>query len=265
VPITGVRFVTIITKIRSLFKREEPHFSFPPGIRIYAIGDVHGCMDLLKQLEERISVAQRDCDLNAGIVFLGDYIDRGPDVAGVVEYLSRGEFAGLPTQCLMGNHEDIMLAALEEPPLIREWLRWGGLATLASYRVMLPQTADPVERDQLVADGMRRALPSHHRTFLEQLEVSLRLGDYLFVHAGIRPGRTLERQSRSDMLSIREPFLSSEKVLPCRVVHGHSVAFEVQSTPCRIGVDTGAYATGRLSAVMLEAGRVEFLTVGGAK
>lgn len=260
-----MRDVTGITKFRSFFRKEVPQFSFPEGTRIYAIGDVHGCLDLLKRLEERIIDSARDCGLNAGVIFLGDYIDRGPDVAGVIEHLSRGNFAGLPTRFLLGNHEDIFIEAMAEPPLIREWLRWGGLATLASYRVMLPKISDPVERDQIIADAISAALPSHHRAFFDRLEVSVQLGDYLFVHAGIRPGRSLERQSRHDMLSIREPFLSSSKVLPCRVVHGHSVAFDVQTTPCRIGIDTGAYATGRLSSVMIETDHIEILTVNAEK
>lgn len=264
-PIVGVPDVTVITKIRSFFKREEPQFNFPDGIRIYAVGDVHGCLDLLKRLENRIAESARDCELNAGVIFLGDYIDRGPNVAGVIEHLSRGNFAGLPTRFLLGNHEDILLAALEEPRLIREWLRWGGLATLASYRVMLPQISDMAERDQIIADAMRHAMPPHHIEFLERLEISIQHGDYMFVHAGIRPGRPLDRQSRSDLLSIREPFLSSPKTLPCRVVHGHSVAFDVQATACRIGIDTGAYATGRLSSVLLEAGRTEIVTAEDAK
>lgn len=256
-----MRGVFSIPNFRSLFKREVPQFSFPEGSRIYAIGDVHGCLDLLKRLEERIVESARDCGLNAGVIFLGDYIDRGPDVAGVVEHLSRGNFAGLPTRFLLGNHEDILLEAMAEPALVRDWLRWGGLATLASYRVMLPKVADPVERNQLIADAIGAALPPHHLDFLDRLEVSIQLGDYLFVHAGIRPGRTLDRQSRHDMLSIREPFLSSGRMLPCRVIHGHSVAFDVQTKPCRIGIDTGAYATGRLSSVMIEAGRTEILSV----
>lgn len=265
VRIAVLRGVTSITKFLPWKKREEPNYSFPQGTRIYAIGDVHGCLDLLKRLEERIMLSARDCRLNMGVVFLGDYIDRGPDVAGVIEHLAHGNFAGLPTRFLLGNHEDILLAALDEPPLIREWLRWGGLATLASYRVALPQVRDPAQRDQLIVEAMRAALPAHHRDFLEGLEVSIQLGDYLFVHAGIRPGRPLARQSRSDMISIREPFLSSAKLLPCRVVHGHSVAFDVQSTPFRIGIDTGAYATGRLSSVLIETDRSEILTVSAEK
>jgi serine/threonine protein phosphatase 1 len=261
VRIAAVRGVTGITKLLTRFKRGAPHYEFLQGVRIYAIGDVHGCHDLLERLEARIMHSARDCGLNAGVIFLGDYIDRGPDVAGVIEHLSRGDFAGLPTRYLMGNHEDILLEALEQPALMRDWLRWGGMATLASYRITLPTAADPAERDKILARSIRQALPAHHLAFLQGLELSVRLGDYLFVHAGVRPGRPMDRQSRYDMLTIREPFLSSTRALPCRVVHGHSVAFEAQSTPFRIGIDTGAYATGRLSAVMIEAGRTEIISV----
>ena len=252
--------VTAVTKIRSLFHREAPQFRLPDGVRIYAIGDVHGCLDLLKRLEEKIMLSARDCGLNAGVIFLGDYIDRGPNSAGVIDYLSGGSFAGLPADFLLGNHEDILLEALANPMLVRDWLRWGGMATLASYGVALPNILDPIERDQVIASAMDEALPAHHRAFLERLQVSFRVGDYLFVHAGIRPGRPLPKQSRHDMLTIREPFLSTSKALPVRVVHGHSVAFEAQIAPCRIGIDTGAYATGRLSAILLEEDRYEILS-----
>lgn len=256
-----MRVVTAVTKIRSFFKKEVPCYRLPDGVRLYAIGDVHGCLDPLKRLEERIHQSARDCGLNAGVIFLGDYIDRGPDSKGVIEYLSGGSFAGLQAGFLLGNHEDILLQALAQPPLVREWLRWGGMATLASYGVGLPANLDAVERDEAVASAMAAALPDHHLSFFERLEVSYQLGDYLFVHAGIRPGRSLEKQSRYDMLTIREPFLTSSKVLPVRVVHGHSVAFEAQVTPCRIGIDTGAYATGRLSAVLLEEDRHEIVSI----
>ena len=261
VRIAAVRVVTMVTRFRALFKKEAPQFRLPEGVRIYAIGDVHGCLELLKRLEGRIEQSARDCGLNARIVFLGDYIDRGPDSRGVIEYLSGGSFAGFPASHLLGNHEDILLEALAQPALVREWLRWGGLATLGSYGVSLPSLADPAERDEAIAMAMSEALPLHHRSFLERLELSYAVGDYLFVHAGIRPGRPLHKQSRHDMLTIREPFLSSAKVFPARVVHGHSVAFDAQIAPCRIGIDTGAYATGRLSAVMLEDDRYEILSV----
>lgn len=256
-----MRVVTAITRIRSLFRTELPQFSLPEGLRLYAVGDVHGCLDLLKRLEDRIAGSARECSGEAAVIFLGDYIDRGPDSRGVIEHLSAGQFAGLPAAHLLGNHEDILLEALSEPPLVREWLRWGGMATLASYGVALPANVDPAERDHAIAGAMREALPEHHLDFLKGLQLSYQTGDYLFVHAGIRPGRSLDKQSRHDMLTIREPFLSSTKALPARVIHGHSVAFEAQVSPCRIGIDTGAYATGRLSAVLLEGGRHEILSV----
>ncbi len=260
-----MRVVTAITKLRSLFRREWPRYSLPEGVRVYAIGDIHGCLEPLKRLEDRLEQSARDCELNASVIFLGDYIDRGPDSKGVIEHLSRGSFAGMPAVFLLGNHEDILIEAMAEPPLVRDWLRWGGMATLASYGVALPANLEPAERDHAIAAAIAEALPTHHRNFLERLELQYTVGDYLFVHAGIRPGRPLAKQSRYDMLTIREPFLSSEKILPARVVHGHSVGFEAQVTPCRIGIDTGAYATGRLSAVLLEGDRYEILTVDRAR
>jgi serine/threonine protein phosphatase 1 len=231
---------------------EPTMFSLPAETRIYAIGDVHGCLGPLERLETKIRRSADGFSGKIGIVFLGDYIDRGPDVAGVIEHLSKGEFAGFPTRYLMGNHEDILLQAFTEPGLVSAWLRWGGMATLASYRVAMPQGVPPMERDRLLASAIHQALPRHHLEFIERLELDIRLGDYYFVHAGVRPKRTLAKQSRHDLLTIREPFLSSRRPLPVRVVHGHSVSFEPQIEPYRIGVDTGAYATGNLSCVMLE-------------
>lgn len=263
--ITDVPEVTGITWFRSLFTKEAPEPKFPEGIRIYAIGDVHGCLDPLKRLEERIMLSARECDLKAGVIFLGDYIDRGPDVAGVVEHLSKGDFAGLPSRYLMGNHEDVLLESFADPSLVRDWLRWGGMATLASYRVALPHGVPPVERDQIISAAMQEAMPAHHHRFLDQLELQIKLGDYLFVHAGVRPRRSLAQQSKHDMLTIREPFLRSKKPTPWRVVHGHSVEFEAQILPFRIGIDTGAYATGRLSCAVIDADGVGVLSVEAGK
>lgn len=233
--------------------------TIPPGMRVYAIGDVHGCLAALQRLERVIEDSAAGFQGEVMIIFLGDYIDRGPHVSGVLDHLSKGRFAGYPTRFLLGNHEDILLRAFQEPELISAWLRWGGMATLASYGVALPQGVPPIERDRILASALHDALPPAHLDFLDGLELSARVGDYLFVHAGIRPRRSLEKQSRNDMLTIREPFLSSTHSLPLRVVHGHSVSFEPSILPHRIGIDTGAFATGRLSCVMLEDARAEIL------
>lgn len=242
----------------SFFKRQKPVHSLPGAGRIFAVGDVHGRLDLLLRLEEKIAAAAIP---GSGVVFLGDYIDRGPDSAGVLEYLSRGRFAGLRTRYLLGNHEDMLLHSFDAPQLVQPWLAHGGMATLANYRVGLPAKLDPVARGEAIARQMRNALPAHHLAFLQSLELSLQVGDYLFVHAGIRPGRSLEQQTRQDLLTIREPFLGTRKVLPCRVVHGHSVTFEASVEPYRVGVDTGAYATGRLSCAVIEGSTVEIMSV----
>lgn len=236
--------------------------AIPPGMRVYAIGDVHGCLAALQRLERVIEESAAAFPGEVAIIFLGDYIDRGPHVSAVLDRLSEGHFAGYPTRFLLGNHEDIMLRALQEPELISAWLRWGGMATLASYGVALPQGVPPIERDRLLASALYDALPPAHLDFLDRLELSATVGDYLFVHAGIRPRRPLEKQSRSDMLTIREPFLSNAHSLPLRVVHGHSVSFEPSILPHRIGIDTGAFATGRLSCVMLEDVGAEILHAG---
>lgn len=245
--------------------RPEHVFRIPEDMRIYAVGDVHGCLASLQKLEALIDRSSAGFRGTTKIVFLGDYVDRGPDVSGVIEHLRSGRFAGHPAFFLVGNHEDMLLRIFEEPALMPAWLRWGGMATLASYGVGLPRGVDPDERNRILSAALYDALPPTHLQFLQNLQLHISIGDYLFVHAGIRPGRSMAKQSRNDMLMIREPFLSSRRPLPVRVVHGHSVSFEPEILPCRIGVDTGAFATGNLSCVMLEEDRAEIFSSGATR
>ncbi|ACJ00824.1 metallophosphoesterase family protein [Rhodospirillum centenum] len=225
----------------------------PEGQRLYAIGDIHGRADLLDRLLERIRAdAAAAPELQHTLVLLGDYVDRGLDSAGVVERLAGGPPPGFGMICLKGNHEDALLRFLEDPGVGVDWMRFGGLATLMSYGVRrrdaLPETVW-LEEARL---GLRERLPRHHLAFLTTLRTHVAVGGYLFVHAGIRPGRPLDDQEEDDMLWIRDAFLASSADHGALVVHGHSISETPDVQPNRIGIDTGAYVTGRLTALVLE-------------
>lgn len=236
-------------------------YRLPPGLRVYAVGDVHGRFDCLGQIERAIArdhAARAPVD-EALVIFLGDYVDRGLASRDVVDRLSEPGFAGLPARYLIGNHEDALLRFLADPRAAVAWLSWGGVATLASYGITV--APNPTITQLMTAQrAFAAALPLAHHDFLARLEVAIELGDYLFVHAGIRPGVALARQRRADLIEIREPFLSYQERLPRRVVHGHTVTADPVILPSRISIDTGAYATGRLTAAMIEDDRVEIVT-----
>lgn len=237
---------------RKLFQRDEPPqaAALPDGLRVYAVGDVHGRLDRLLLLDAAIrrDVASRPPAGEAIAILLGDYIDRGPDSKGVVNVLTRRNFGGLKTRFLMGNHEDALLRFLEEPQSGGAWLSFGGVATLASYAV---KAAEGPDRLRLLSESLKEQLPDAHLDFYRSLELHIELGGFLFVHAGVRPGRALDRQTRNDLLTIREPFMSA-KSLPWRVVHGHTVIDAAEFRSTRISLDTGAYATGTLSCAVIE-------------
>lgn len=227
----------------------------------YAIGDIHGRRDLLRRLLDRIE-DDRDGAF-AEYIFLGDYVDRGDDSAGVLsDLILLATRPDLQATFLKGNHEAAMLDFLGDPALGPEWVRYGGAETLASYGVRPPagSSAEGLDswtncRDALAA----RVLPAHKR-FLENLRVLETRGDYLFVHAGVDPARPIEEQGEEEFLWIRGAFLNSQKPLDRIVVHGHTPEDQPVSDGRRIGVDTGAYLTGRLTAVRLQDERVSFLT-----
>jgi serine/threonine protein phosphatase 1 len=228
----------------------------PDGRRVYAIGDVHGCADLLSDLFMRI-----DDDLRARPtadsvqVFLGDYIDRGPNSRQVIDLMiaRRRQHDVL---FLKGNHEDCVLRLLTDPTVLSEWQNMGGLATLLSYGVMGTR-GDGSPHD--VSTTLRRAMPDSHRRFIEGLALSFTSGDFFFVHAGARPGIPLQRQSRWDLLWIRDDFLLHEEDFGMVVVHGHTPIYEPEIRWNRINIDTGAYATGKLTCLVLEGDQMGFL------
>jgi serine/threonine protein phosphatase 1 len=232
--------------------------SVPAGRRAYAVGDVHGRLDLLDELLRRIESdnAARP-PARVTIVFLGDLIDRGPDSAQVVERLRRYRPTFAKTVFLMGNHEEVLLRILSgETSLLADWLRFGGADCARSYGM------DPKEMETDGATAvklLRQAIPNEHARFLESFVDTASFGKYLFVHAGIRPGVPLSHQQPQDLRWIRLPFLDDETDHGCVVVHGHTITETVDERENRIGVDTGAYRTGVLTALGLEANERWFL------
>ena len=229
--------------------------SGPKRRRAYVIGDIHGCLDLLDRLleriEEEIAAAPR---MKTSIIFLGDIVDRGPSSAQVVERLRTYSNPQASAHFIMGNHEEVMLRVIAgDTDMLGSWLRFGGRETLASYGVD-SKSLKKLESTEL-SERLRSAIPESHRRFLAGFSDSISFGDYVFVHAGIRPGVDLAEQSQSDLRWIREPFLSDETERGFIVVHGHTITNSVDVAPNRIGVDTGAYSTGILSALAIEQSR----------
>ena len=224
----------------------------PRHVRAYAIGDVHGRLDLLDQMLGAIrqDIAARKKAQNH-IVMLGDLIDRGPQSREVVERLMTFKALDIELHLLSGNHEEVLIRLLDgDASLIPDWLRFGGAETLASYGVDVQGLRDCAPRD--ARRRIRAAIPADHLAFLRSFADTVRIGDYLFVHAGIRPKVELADQSQVDFRWIREPFLSDETEHGFVVVHGHTITDQIIERPNRIGIDTGAYATGRLTALGLE-------------
>lgn len=224
-----------------------------PDIRLYAIGDIHGELLLLDRLLSLISGdAARHPGRHIVLVFLGDYIDRGPHSRGVLDRLTTGPLPGAEVRFLAGNHEAAMLDFIADPVANARWLDFGGAEAMASYGVRASVGVRDRGRLKDLRDQFTDRLPDTHRRFLDALEDYAVYGDYAFVHAGVKPGRALERQRRDDLLWLREPFLSSPARHGKVIVHGHTIVEAPEIRPNRIAVDTGAYATGVLSAVVLD-------------
>lgn len=242
--------------LRGLFGRTKPAkaSAIPPGWVVYAIGDIHGRVDLFRLL---VSAILRDRGSSGSgthglIVLLGDYVDRGPASSEVIaDILTLEARTGLVVRALKGNHEQAILAFLADPVSGAPWLLHGGNETLLSYGVALPRHANPLELIEARA-RLAEALPADHLAFFQGLKALLVFGDYIFVHAGLRPGVPVQEQSEQDLLWIREDFLRRPWTGDHVVVHGHTPVDEVEINARRIGVDTGAYATGVLSAIRLE-------------
>lgn len=221
----------------------------PEGERVYAIGDVHGCLDLLDSLLDRIAADDAvRAPAQTRIILLGDLVDRGPHSAQVIDRLLRLRRQAPTTRFLMGNHEEVMLLALEgDLEALRLFARIGGRETILSYGVDR-SAYDAADYEELLV-LMREHVPAAHVDFLRTMEAMVIAGDYAFVHAGVRPDVPLDQQKTSDLRWIRGRFLDHGTALEKMVVHGHSISVEVQQLPHRIGIDTGAFSSGRLSAM----------------
>ncbi len=235
--------------------------AIPSGVRVYAVGDVHGRADLLDRVLDAID-RHRGASTPARCIeiLLGDYIDRGPDSRGVIERLAARDRERQPRRhlvALAGNHEAMLREALERPERMGFWARNGGLETLMSYGVAVPTRIEPAAAGPL-AEALRVRMPADHRRFLRGLAESFACGGYFFAHAGVRPGIPLDRQDPADLLWIREDFTASTADFGAVVVHGHTPVARVDMRPNRINLDTGAYITNNLSCLVLE-GRSKIL------
>lgn len=232
--------------------------------RIYAIGDVHGRYDLLRVLLDKIGEhgAKLPPARSLHVVFLGDLVDRGPASAEVLRFLYEAQTQTDRIIVLLGNHEEAMLQAMAgDEEMLRIWLGVGGRATLRSFGIEPPrQGQEP--RDVLRA--LRQAVPREWVSWLRNLPLTARSGDYFFCHAGVRPGVALRRQARKDLLWIRDEFLEDARDHGAVIVHGHSIEARVEIRPNRIGIDTGAYQTGILTALYLEGDVQEVISVSEA-
>lgn len=242
-----------------LFNRRKTPLAAPPttgGRLVYAVGDVHGRLDVLELLIETIvsDVVALKPRLQPMLIFLGDYVDRGPESAGVVERILRlKRKPAFEVRTLKGNHEEALLQFLDDPAFGQTWADHGGLATLASYGVQPPLSRLDAGAWERAREAFDATLPPTHREFYEGLELTVEVGDYLFVHAGVRPGIPMEAQLERDLLWIRSEFLQAPGPFGKVIVHGHTPMEEPQILPHRMGLDTGAYATGVLTAVRLHA------------
>ena len=227
----------------------------PAGIRIYAFGDVHGRLDLLDELLGKV-----DADLaghpvaRAIFVFLGDYIDRGSHSREKIDRLiAHREIS--EHVFLKGNHEQIALKCLTDPGLFDRWLRLGGAETLASYGI---EVGSKVKIAELQA-AFHKALPQAHIKFFRSLQPSFACGDFFFVHAGVKPRVALARQTEKDLLWIREEFLGSNQDFGKTIIHGHTPGYDIEVRPNRINIDTGAYATNRLTCLAIEGASLSYI------
>lgn len=239
----------------------------PEGVRVYAIGDVHGRLDLLSALEQQI-VGDAEASgphLDRHIVYLGDYVDRGFESRRVIEHLIEQPLPGFRSTYLLGNHDVWLREFAHSPDCGPSWVRFGGDATLVSYGVKLDLQRPEAERFEEAHVRLQERIPLTHLEFLHRLELGFGFGDYFFCHAGIRPDVPLERQSDVDLIMIREPFLSWNGDVGKVVVHGHTVEERPVLRSNRIGIDTGACWTNTLTCLVLEATGYRFLSTAGSR
>jgi serine/threonine protein phosphatase 1 len=237
--------------------------SISPGLAVYAVGDIHGRLDLLEDLLRRIreDAGRHTGDIERFLIFLGDYIDRGPASRGVVDRLLEGPLDGFTTVRLMGNHEEALLTFLDSVSDGLDWLTFGGLETLLSYGVPLRTLPNTGQQVTELRQALAEAVPKTHLDFFRRCAFRHSIGDYVFVHAGVRPGVTLDKQTPSDLMWIRDDFLRVRIPLPGRVVvHGHTIVDLPQDRTHRINLDTGAFVSGRLTCLVLRGEERRFIS-----
>lgn len=240
-----------------LSRNDRRASSVPEGVRVYAVGDIHGCANLLAPMLSQIEI---DIALHPVsrpiVVFLGDYIDRGPSSRTVLDLLSN-DF-GVERIFLKGNHEAFLLRFLDNSEILDDWRQCGGLETLISFGIKPPINPSPYERVRL-ANSLSSALTTAHRQFLQSLKPTFVCGDFVFVHAGLRPLIPIEQQDEDDLLWIRDDFLLWDREFEKIVVHGHTPVREPDIRFNRINIDTGAFATGRLTCLTIEGAEIATL------
>lgn len=261
----GKRMQTTMNLLRMFARNPEPVAKFVDGRVGYAMGDIHGRADLLDamlaEIERRAVADAREAGPPI-LLFLGDYIDRGPDSARVLDLLVSGRPSICERRYIRGNHEQAMIAFMAEPFANRRWLVHGGAETMLSYGLKPPPLVGGTDEDWIVAgDSLAAALPPEHLAFLRELERYVVLGSYLFVHAGVEVSKPLEEQSDADLYWSRVRWLNNKRRFTHKVVHGHTPAERPYIDDRRVGLDTGAYASGVLTAARFEGEEVSFFAV----
>lgn len=243
----------MLNSLRQIFRRPRAPVKLPAvpeGERYYVIGDVHGRLDLFDALRRAIEEDDgASPQSRSTVVLLGDLVDRGPQSAGVIA--AAREWQGQrPLRCLAGNHEEMFLESFEDKDVLRHFLKHGGRETIMSYGISRTEL-DALTLGEL-QDELARLIPQGDRAFLQSLDEMIVAGDYVFVHAGVDPSRAIDDQSRSDLLWIRERFLRHPDPLSHVIVHGHTIFEDIEDRGHRIGIDTGAFRTGVLTALVLD-------------
>ena len=234
----------------------------PEGVAVFAIGDIHGRLDLLERLMRRLVEEVRGlARVEVHFVFLGDYIDRGFSSKQVIDFLVKAEWGRVIPVFLKGNHEQVLLDFLERPDVGPRWIEYGGRETLSSYGISIPSDKSDVAAWGKTSEALSRAMPETHKAFLGSCRTWHEIGQCYFVHAGIDPTKPLSDQTDEDRLWIRDKFLFSPKKADMVIVHGHTPEDEPVWNGRRIGIDTGAYITNKLTAARIFGSHVEFIAV----